>query len=105
MFCKRVGSTANLRLGPIQIAETNDEGNTPNSNQRHGKALCFEHDLSRIDDGFDLMRAILLHAKKQQENRRIANLTSNVGGENEENNCGTFLDELKLVCTCTINQA
>lgn len=104
MFGKRAG-TANLRerLGQVQISDTNDSTNTSNSDQRqgHGKAHVVEHDLSRLEleDGFNLIRAILLHVKRShQEKQSMARLTSFVGEDKEEDShCRTLFDELKLV--------
>ncbi|KAK3737966.1 hypothetical protein QZH41_009202, partial [Actinostola sp. cb2023] len=99
VFFKRSGNPANLRLGQVQVSEKNDEVNPLSLNLeckvlRHGKAHLLDHDLARIEDGFNLMRTILVSAKtKRKEND--AKISSYVGGEEENCNCGTFLDELK----------
>lgn len=89
----------------MQVTEKNDEVNPlslsldkEQSIPRHGKALLREHDLAQLEEGFDLVRNILVRARREDE-KRVARLMSFVGGEKEEghSNCGSFIDEMKLV--------
>ncbi|XP_031575176.1 uncharacterized protein LOC116308817 [Actinia tenebrosa] len=103
VFWNRSGNPANLRLGQVQVAEKNDEVNPlPLSLEkeripRHGKALLQEHDLAQLEEGFNLVRSILIRARRE-EKRKIARLMFFVGEEKEEEQagCGTIIDEIKL---------
>lgn len=105
VFSKRSGNPANLRLGQVQVTEKNDEVNPlslslekERSLPRHGKALLHEHDLAQLEEGFDLVRSILVRARRE-DRRKVARLMSYIGGEKEEEQagCGRFIDEIKLV--------
>lgn len=65
---------------------------------RHGRALLQEHDLAQLEEGFDLVRSILVRARRE-DRRKVARLISCIGEEKEEEHtgCGRAIDEMKLV--------